>query len=179
VKRPIAGGLRVIAAPGSGVARPVYATAADLRKHAGGYLETLLRLDVDETGFAEELADAREEFDRLLQLHYRGQGNLVNSALYGYAPYFGNRYGFRNAWLQQQLDAGGLVLTREIREYCALRAIGTILRRQKDEADRKAGSRYLLDADDLAAGISAEIQVGSSTQSTIIIHLGTVDRLKG
>ena len=178
-KRPIAGGLRVLSAPGSAPARLAYATAADLRKHAGPYVETLLRLDVDGTGFAEELADAREELDRLIQLHHRGQGSVGGPRGAGYAPWPGRRSGSSSPWLRSILDGGGLLVTRAVREYCALRALGQILRRQKDKADRDAGASLLGEADDLAASLSCEIDCNADGAADLVVHLGVADKLRG
>ena len=181
-KRPIAGGLRVLPSPGSALPRLVYSTYDDMRRHAGRWLDAMQRSDADQTGFAEERADARNDLDDLIQRHYRGSGNTLGSALTGYSPWSGLRYGFASTWLQGILDGGGLIVTKQVREYCSLNAIAAVCRRQvapeKDGGYLRAAGHFALRADNLAASLSCGIDCNADGLADLVIHLGTVDRLR-
>ena len=180
VKRPIGGGLRVLPGPGVATARPAYTTFDDLKRYAGKWLDALLRLDVDQAGFAEERADAREALDELIQEYYRG-GNYAWSYGVGYTPIV--NAGQSDAWLQEQLDADRLIVSRKVREWCSRFALAIICGRQvdfgKENGFHRAASHFALTADDLATTMSPELDLDGDGRADLTVHFGTINRIRG
>lgn len=177
------GWLDVRPAPGSAVARPVYCSWDEAKRYAGSWAEKLQRADSDQTGFAEERADAREEFDDLLHAHYRGGQVDALTGLRSLNSWTRARTGLKSPWLVEQLAADRLLVTKAIRECCSLMALAMVCRRQidpaKDGGYARAASYFATRADDLAATITAEIDVDGDGVGDQAIILGAVDSLKG
>jgi hypothetical protein len=177
------GFLDVTPAPGSGTVRATYQTWDQTKRYAGSWAEKLQRADSDQTGFAEERADARQEFESLLHAHNRGSGGGLTSSFGAYEPLSTGRNGFRDSWLTTALAANKLLVTKPIIECCALMTLASICRRQidpsKSDGYSAAASYFAARADDIAATISAEIDDNADGYGDVIIHLGTTDTLRG
>jgi hypothetical protein len=180
------GWLIVKPSPGSATARPVYQTWDETKFYAGSWLEKLQRLDTDQTGFAEERGRARASFEQLLHNAWRGDNVVVRQTRFAF-PYGVNwanrRSPLRDPQLITWLAANQLLVTDEIKEWCAYATIALICRRQinpmKDDGYGAAASWYATRADTLAATLTPEIDTDGDGLGDIPIPLGTIDMLKG
>lgn len=179
VSRPI-GNLRVLPAPGSGTARPVYCTWDEVKRLAGSWAEKLQRADTDQTGFAEERADARQELEEKLHAAWRPDfqdGRVQTSYDDLYYPW-SRLTQLKDPWLIAALEADQLLVTSRIRDWCGYHALSLICQRQinpaKDEGYAAAAAYYASKADSLAAMIVAEIDTDNDGQGDVPIRLNAM-----
>lgn len=182
VRKRTFGPLVVRPSPGSAAARPVYCTRDELLREAGSWAERLLRADVDQAGFAEERADAREEFEEWVHLHYRGVGNGLGAAWGAYSPWTYRRGGFRDPWLVAQLAANNLMATRRVVQCVACLALAKVCQRQidpgKEDGWAQAMRSYARRAESIAATLHVEIDTNGDGRGDVIIPLGTADSIR-
>lgn len=178
ITRP-AGMLRVEPAPGDATARTVYNTLDDMKRHAGSWLESLQRSTTDQTGYREERADAREEFEEHLHMHYKGAGSLYRME----RGWMATRMGGKDEYLADELAADHLLVTARIKEWCSLRAIMSVCARQIDADDgdkwAKATDYFERRAERLLPSIVAEIDTDGDGEGDFAINLGSVPRIRG
>jgi hypothetical protein len=127
-----AGEVELLAAPGTTPARPVYSSATDLAD-AVPWLEQL-QLGVDQAGFAERRAEAREWLDELIVSSWWGDPD----------------------WIRARLDAGGLVVRPWVKRACSIWAASRVLLLQPGGKD---GVSYRSIGEDLAASASLELRM--------------------
>lgn len=189
------GVLSLTAAPGSAVPRPAYATADDVRRWCPwlGQAEDLRTL---QGNFAEELAEARDWTDDLIQRHYRGSGGLTRqqNLIMGVGIGGGGlaaqwRTGRTSPFLTAQLAANHLLLTtssgKKIVRANAYFAAAMALGGRPDQA--KKGDRPFADlssefygrAEDTLATVTAELDTDGDGQPDVTIELGTIDVMRG
>ena len=180
--------LRLLAAPGSAEALSTYATAEDMRRQCS-WIEDL-QTEQDQLGFAEQRHEARMEFERLLQLHYRGPANgsrqtTLDHLLDGGWSF---RAGGDDATLQDWLDDDRLMLTgptgEAIIRWNALTAIALVLDDQVgskgDSSYQELAALYRRLADNLARSLTPGIDTTDTPDGVadIWISLATTDRIR-
>src|SRR4051812_41392119 len=116
----------VEASAGSAPAPKSYCDFDVLLQFGRSWLRQLQTPD-DEAGFAEQLGRARSWVDDLAHAHYRVASMAVIIGGQALGPRIS---GARSAWLQEQLDADKLMLTDQVREMAARKALGLICEAQ-------------------------------------------------
>src|SRR5205823_3343718 len=119
---------------GRAVAPRTYCDYSSLVKYGRSWLRQL-QTDDDETGFAEQLGRARSWIDDLAHAHYRVASMTMIVGSQAFGP---RRTGARSTWLQEQLDADALMLTDQIREAAAKKALALICEGQAGTSDASA-----------------------------------------
>jgi hypothetical protein len=114
--------LDIVATPGSTPAPKTYCGYSDLLKYGRAWLRQLQTGD-DEAGFAEQLGRARSWIEDLAHAHYRVAAMTMVIGSQAFGP---RRSGARSTWLQDQLDADTLIVTNQIREAAAKKALAFI-----------------------------------------------------
>jgi hypothetical protein len=109
----------VLASAGTAVEPPTYCTYDELLKYARGWLKQLAT-DDDESGFAEQRHRARTWIEDIGHAHFRTATLAVVVGGAGWGPRRGSA---RSTWLQAQFDADYLMLTDQIRECAAHKAL--------------------------------------------------------
>jgi hypothetical protein len=151
----------------------------------------------DLAGFARQQDEARHWFDDLLQRHHRGHDGLSTDYTIGWAGYgwgsgpcrstwVGWRDGRHSHWLQTQLDAGGLYVSRRVLEAVSCYAVALIYDRQASAVSDGAAfaaiaRKFFARAENVASNITAEVTVDANTPSCrrIVVRLGSIDTLEG
>jgi hypothetical protein len=114
--------IEVLPSAGTAAAPRTYCDQSWLLRYGRGWLRQL-QTDDDETGFAEQLGRARSWIEDLGHAHFRMASMAMVVAGQALGP---RRSGARSAWLQQQFDADALMLTDQIREAAAKKALAFI-----------------------------------------------------
>jgi hypothetical protein len=130
-----------------------------------------------QSDLAEQRNEAREWWDSLLQRHSPRSSGLFD-------PNIGAGYGLgRNSWLQDELDANHLIVTRPIRRANALYAISLLLECQVGSRDKTSyqvlAHQYRAAADDRAKMIAAEIDTNDDGAGDVVIDMSQVPLLRG
>ena len=112
----------VLVAPGSDPAPTTYTTLDDLLRYGRSWLRQLQTGD-DEAGFAEQLGRARSWIEDLAHAHYRVAGMTMVVGSQAFGP---RRSGARSTWLEDELAANTLIVTDQIRECAAKKALAFI-----------------------------------------------------
>lgn len=173
--------LELVAGPGTSDAPAAYCSARDILDECP-WIERL-QAESDQAGFARQRRLAREWTDGLLHRHYRPP--LVERTQTTFAWPFGPlRTGARDPWLVEQLDAGRLVVTPDVRRLNVLYALSLVLRHQVGTVPSGAkttyqalGAAYRAEAESLAACITAEV-ADEDGRTVAVIDPGTVDTLR-
>jgi hypothetical protein len=126
--------LDVVDTPGTTPAPTTYCSYADLLKFGRAWLRQLQTSD-DEAGFAEQLGRARSWIEDLAHAHYRVAAMTMVIGSQAFGP---RRSGARSTWLQQQLNANTLMLTDQIREAAAKKALAFICEGQIGPSESSA-----------------------------------------
>jgi hypothetical protein len=119
---------------GAETAPTSYCSYADLLRYGRAWLRQLQTSD-DEAGFAEQLGRARSWIDDLAHAHYRVAAMTMVIGSQAFGP---RRSGARSTWLQEQLDADTLILTDQIREAAAKKALAFICEGQVGPGESSA-----------------------------------------
>jgi hypothetical protein len=164
--------LRVLASPGAAEALPSYCGIEDLRRVCP-WLDQM-QTDSDQAGFAEARAEAREWFDELLHAAWGGRRSLgAEGGLWASSGPSG-----KDTWLQGELDADHLLVSRSIRRANALFAASLILAgqigSQGDTSYQRLGDQLAAQAANLALTVLAEIDTDSDGEGDVSIYLGEV-----
>ena len=126
---PKGSSLTVLAAAGTSFTpRPTYITIGDLRNIAP-WIDDLIVPDSD-SGFDNQLADARDWLDELVLRNYRG-GNVSLLGYHGFAldAWYtggGRRTSLTNRWLFAALQSNQLLVRPRVRQICAYYALSRI-----------------------------------------------------
>lgn len=174
------GYLPLIQAGGSAAAPATYGSLDDMRL----YCTWIDRMEHPSrrSQFIKERARARTWFDLLLQRHFRASGYGISTLGYpigGIGPF---RTGAVNLWLQQQLDANTLMITDDIRECLAKKALAFALEYQiggQDETSYQALAAAFHGECDmyLAPMITAGLDLNNDGWPDLVIDLSTADAL--
>ena len=163
--------LRILPAPGTRPARPVYCSYDDLRIHAGAWLDALYSGgEATQAGAAEERAEARAAFDEMLVA--RGGGGSIGP-------------GSRAAWLESLLDADGLIVSEPVRRWNVLWSLHLVCRRQittraaNENPYRALAADYKAEADALLPTLAPEIDTGGDGVGDVVIPMGTLRIYRG
>src|SRR6185312_4210758 len=131
--------------------------------------------------FVRERARARTWYDLLIQRHFRASGYGISTIGYpigGIGPY---RTGATNTWLQQQLDANTLMITDDLRECLAKKALGFALEYQlgstQDTAYQALADRFHAEADQLAVMTTPGLDLDNDGWPDLIVDLSAADTL--
>jgi hypothetical protein len=126
--------LDVLPTSGSTTAPAAYCSYCDLLRYGRSWLRQL-QTDDDEAGFAEQLGRARSWIEDLAHAHYRVAAMTMVIGSQAFGP---RRSGARSTWLQEQLDANTLMLTDQIREAAAKKALAFICEGQVGPSESSA-----------------------------------------
>jgi hypothetical protein len=116
---------------GVGVAPRTYTSYDDLLRYGRSWLKQLQTSD-DQLGFAEQQGRARTKLEDIAHAHYRGGSLATYVGGYSGGPRI---WPGRSAWLQEQLDAGYLMVTDQVKELCAKFALAEVCRGQIGTGD--------------------------------------------
>jgi hypothetical protein len=166
--------LDILAGPGTTPAPKTYCDYPWLLRFGRSWLRQLQTSD-DEAGFAEQLGRARTWIDDLAHAHYRGV--FVLAAPCGGGPI---RTGSRLTYLQQQLDADKLMLTDQIRECAAKKALAFICAGQiglgaQSSAYAQLARFYGSQADYLGTCLTLQVDTDSDGFADIVIDCSSTD----
>jgi hypothetical protein len=112
----------VLQAPGTETPPTTYCAYSDLLKYGRSWLRQL-QTDDDEAGFAEQLGRARSWIEDLAHAHYRVAAMTMVVGSQAFGP---RRSGARSTWLEDMLAADYLMLTDQIKEAAAKKALAFI-----------------------------------------------------
>lgn len=118
--------LDVIQGPGTETPPTTYCAYSDLLRYGRSWLRQLQTGD-DEAGFAEQLGRARSWIEDLAHAHYRVASMTIVVGAQAMGP---RRSGTRSDWLIQELAANTLILTDQIKEAAAKKALAYICESQ-------------------------------------------------
>jgi hypothetical protein len=149
--------LEITASPGSATAPKVYCTYNDLVLVAP-WLATEQTVN-DQAGFAEQRGLAREWLDSIIHRSFL--------------------HGIRSTYLQGLLDTDKLIVTPQVVEITAKRAIGTICANilsgapgEKESGYQRLSYRFLAEASALAMEFTAEVDTDGDGEPELIVHCG-------
>jgi hypothetical protein len=136
-----------------------------------------LQTDDDEAGFAEQLGRARTWIEDLAHAHYRvaSMAMVVGSQAFG--P---RRSGARSTWLQEQLDADTLMVTDQVREAAAKKALAYICEGQVGTSEAsmayaKLARMYHSQADSIATYLTLSLDTNGDGFPDINIDCSCTD----
>lgn len=169
----------ITASPGAGLAPPVYCTLDDCRKECPWILDAVIPDPNIPNNLEPQRGEARAWFDNLIQRHWRGGMSLGAEA----GLLARRRSGQRNLWLQQQLDAGALMLTTAVTKANAYYALGLALRdligfRGKTTYQDLSADYFAL-AEHQASTTTTELDTNADGTPDFAIDLGFMDVLRG
>lgn len=165
---------------GSAVAPPTYGSLDDMRI----YCTWIDRMEHPSrrAQFIRERGRARTWFDQLLQRHFRASGYGISTIGYpigGIGPF---RTGGSNTWLQQQLDANTLMVTDDIREVLAKKALAFALEYQigghEGTSYQALATMFHVEVDlCLTPMLTPGLDLNGSGWPSLVIDLSTADSL--
>lgn len=172
--------LDVLAAAGTSTAPKVYCDFPWLLKFGRGWIRQL-QTDDDEAGFAEQLGRARSWIEDLAHAHYRVASMAMVVGGQAMGP---RRSGSRSVYLQEQLDADTLMLTDQIREAAAKKALAYICEGQvgtseASNAYARLARMYHGQADYLGTCLVLSLDTNSDGYSDITIDCSCTDPMYG
>lgn len=171
--------LDVDGGPGTLTAPPSYTTYQDLKDHARGWLPMLVTRD-DGSGFSREQGRARSWLEDCGHAHYRVAGMVMVIGGTAYGP---RRSGARSLYLTEQFAADALVITDQVLECCAKKALAYIT---EGVVDGDATARYSKlaafyhnQADTLASCLTLALDADGDGTPDIVIDLSSTDPMFG
>jgi hypothetical protein len=126
--------LDVVSTPGTTPTPATYCSYQDLLKYGRSWLRQLQTSD-DEAGFAEQRGRARSWIEDLAHAHYRVAAMTMVVGSQAFGP---RRSGARSTWLTEQLAANTLMLTDQIVEAAAKKALAFICEAQIGPSESSA-----------------------------------------
>jgi hypothetical protein len=123
--------LDIVQAPSTEAAPKTYCAYSDLLLYGRSWLRQLQTGD-DQAGFAEQLSKARSWIEDLAHAHYRVAAMTMVVGSQAFGP---RRSGARSTWLQDQFDQDFLMVSDQIREAAAKKALGFICQGQVGTSD--------------------------------------------
>src|SRR5271166_1148534 len=174
--------LTIIAAPGvTFTQRPTYIAITDVRNIAP-WIDDLTTPDND-SGFDNQLADARDWLDEMVLRNYRG-GNVSLLGYHGFAldAWYtggGRRTSLTNRWLKGALVANQLLVTPRVRNVCAYYALSRICESMITKGGMYAmlSARYRFEAESLLASTTVEIDVNGDGYGEVPINFSSTNTL--
>src|SRR5271157_2353629 len=174
--------LEILAAPGTSFTpRPTYIAVTDIRKIAPWIDD--LQVPDSNTGFDDQLADARDWLDEIVLRNYRG-GNVSLLGYHGFAldAWYtggGRRTSLTNRWLYAALAANQLLVTPRIRNVCSYYALSRICESMITKGGMYAmlAARYRLEAESLLASTTVEIDVNGDGFGEVPINFSSTNTL--
>ena len=172
----------MLAAPGVAfTARPTYITIQSVRNIAP-WIDDLITPDND-TGFDNQLADARSWLDEIVLRNYRG-GNVSLLGYHGFAldAWYtggGRRTSLTNRWLFAALQNNQLLVTQrviDIQAYYALSRICETLITKSGQYVALA-VRFKFEAEQLLSSTTVEIDVNNDGFGEVPINLSGTNTL--
>jgi hypothetical protein len=132
--------------------------------------------------FVRERHRARSWYDQLMQRHFRASGYGISTIGYpigGIGPF---RTGGENTWLKQQLEANTLMITDDIRECLAKKALGFALEYQIGNAPggtsyQAMANLFHAEADNLAIMTTPGLDLNNSGWPSLVLDLSSADAL--
>ncbi len=174
--------IEILAAPGvSFTPRPTYISITDVRKIAPWIDD--LQVPGNNTGFDDQLADARDWLDELTLRNYRG-GNVSLLGYHGFAldAWYtggGRRTSLTNRWLFQALAANQLLVTPRVKTVCAYYALSRICESMITKSGQyiALSARFRLEAESLLASSTVEIDVNGDGFGEVPINFSSSNTL--
>jgi len=174
--------LTILAAPGTTfTARPTYIAVGDIRKIAP-WIDDLTTPDND-TGFDNQLADARDWLDEIILRNYRG-GNVSLLGYHGFAldAWYtggGRRTSLTNRWLFAALQTNQLLVTPRVKQICAYFALSKICESMITKSGQYVAlaSRFRFEAESLLASTTVEIDVNGDGFGEVPINFSSTNTL--
>lgn len=174
--------IEILAAPGTSfAARPTYISILDVRKIAP-WIEDL-QVPESNTGFDDQLADARDWLDELILRNYRG-GNVSLLGFHGFAldAWYtggGRRTSLTNRWLKDALAASQLLVTPRVKMICAYYALSRICESfiTKSGMYISLASRFRFEAESLLSSTTVEIDVNGDGYGEVPINFSSTNTL--
>jgi hypothetical protein len=174
--------LTILAAPGTTfTARPTYIAVGDIRKIAP-WIDDLTTPDND-TGFDNQLADARDWLDEIILRNYRG-GNVSLLGYHGFAldAWYtggGRRTSLTNRWLFTALQTNQLLVTPRVKQICAYFALSKICESMITKSGQYVAlaSRFRFEAASLLASTTVEIDVNGDGFGEVPINFSSTNTL--
>lgn len=163
----------ILAAPGSATLPKTYGSYEDMLVYAL-WIKDLPNADFA-TGFVENRAEARRWLDTVIQRHYRSFFGVPKSDGTAYYAYPMLNIG-QDKVLKDWLDADYLMLTDQVREVVAKRAIGSVLTQlygptQEGSAYQQEGRKFLAEADSLVKSMVAQLDLNNDGFGDVMIDL--------
>ncbi len=172
--------LDVLAAAGVTPPDTTYCDYADLLKYGRTWLRQL-QTDDDEAGFSEQRHRARTWIEDLAHAHFRVAAMTMVIGSQAFGP---RRSGARSTWLQDQLDANYLMITDQIREAAAKKALAYICEGQVGLGEQagqygRLGAMYHSQANYLGACLILALDTNGDGFPEIIIDCSCSDPMMG
>jgi hypothetical protein len=172
--------LDVLPIAGSANAPTTYTTFDDLLRYGRSWLRQL-QTDDDQAGFAEQQGRARSWIEDLAHAHFRIAAMTMVIGSQAFGP---RRSGARSTWLQDQLDANYLMVTDQIREAAAKKALAYICECQvgigeRSDAYARLARMYHLQADYLGTCLTLSLDTDADGFPDVNIDCSSTDPMYG
>jgi hypothetical protein len=170
----------VLGASGTADAPTTYTTFDHLLLYGRSWLRQL-QTDDDQAGFAEQQGRARSWIEDLAHAHYRVASMTMVIGSQAFGP---RRSGARSVWLQEQLDADYLMVTDQVREAAAKKALAFICEGQiglndSAEAYARLARMYHSQADYIGTCLTLSLDTNSDGFADVTIDCSCTDPLYG
>jgi hypothetical protein len=170
----------ILVAPGMATPPTTYTTLDDLLRYGRSWLRQL-QTDDDQAGFAEQQGRARSWIEDLAHAHYRVASMTMVVGSQAFGP---RRSGARSTWLQEQLDANTLMLTDQVRECAAKKALAFICAAQIGVNDSSAAYARLArmyhgEADYLGTCLTLSLDTNGDGFADVNIDCSCTDPMYG
>lgn len=174
--------LEVLAAPGlTFTPRPTYIVLQDVVKIAPWISD--LQVPDYNTGFDDQLADAREWLDEMVLRNYRG-GNVSLLGYHGFAldAWYtggGRRTSLTNRWLFAEIQSNHLIVTPRVKQVCAYYALSRICETMitKSGSYIALSSRFRFEAESLLVSTTVEIDVNADGFGEVPVNFSSTNTL--
>jgi len=179
---PKGSSITVLAAPSTTfTARPSYITIKSIRNIAP-WIDDLIVPDSD-SGFDNQIADARSWLDELIIRNYRG-GNVSLLGYHGFAldAWYtggGRRTSLTNHWLFTALQSNQLLVTQRVIDIQSYYALARICECMITKAGQyiSLAARFRLEAESLLASTTVEIDVNGDGWGEVPINFSSTNTL--
>lgn len=162
----------VLYEPSSTTAPYAPGTYQEMLRKGGNAIKQLLTIE-SRAGFLEERAEAWLYLRQILLARYRPPGGNHSSQRYSTAyPGYWTSIDFPNAIIAGYLDSGKLILSDQVKEILARKALALLFDKQQDEGWRTQARREHRRADILASSLVAGIDLVGNGFPSITINCG-------
>ncbi len=172
--------LDVLGSAGTSPPDSVYCSYDDLLRYGRSWLRQL-QTDDDEAGFAEQRHRARTWIEDLAHAHFRVAAMTMVIGSQAFGP---RRSGARSTWLQDQLDADTLMVTDQVREAAAKKALAYICEGQVGLGEQagqyaRLGAMYHSQANYLGACLTLSLDTNGDGFPDVNIDCSCSDPMHG